>query len=169
MKVWPLLSAIQNLARHSGSALLSVAVRTEEISLSCSMTVCLYYLLWKQVFLDAREDVRHVTQDVSFIAFEISVSESSRTPCVKSCYLQWFPFLHCYCTGGCWGGGFGVSTWAHLGRVGSKEQVKDGEKKEYTWQEKKGLTLQSGARRVLARKEDWGSLRWPECLYSEQT
>lgn len=57
--------------------------------------------------------------------------------------------------GGCRGGGFGVSTWAHLGRVGSKEQVKDGKKKkEYSWQEKKGLTLQSGARRVLARKGD---------------
>lgn len=51
----------------------------------------------------------------------------------------------------------------HLGTPGKggKQGASKGwrKKKEYTWQEKKGLTLQSGARRVLARKEDWGSLR----------
>lgn len=40
------------------------------------------------------------------------------------------------------GGGFGVSIWVHMEWVGSKKQAKD-EKKEYTWQEREGLTHRS--------------------------
>ena len=94
----------------------------------------LHYLLRKQVFLGAREDVATLPKTYHLLPLKFRFRKAAKR-LVKSCYLPWLPFLHCC-------GTWGTRRWLwskHLGTHG--KGGKQGASKEYAWQERKELAL----------------------------
>ncbi|KAK4820994.1 hypothetical protein QYF61_009460 [Mycteria americana] len=92
----------QILPRHSAPALLTVGARTEEIGFSCNMT-------FRKA---AKRPVGRAATASGFLGEGGSERSQQHLPedsCIAAAH-------------GGQGGGFGVSTWAHMERVGSKKQ-----------------------------------------------